>query len=113
MILDTRAEADHYMWQAGMTRRKRGEPPIALAELAKELAIKKEKIQRLEKSKNLLQSRLDLNDYVVEESDLEEYEELLNSDYEAQSSDDGKYPHETHITSGKQTEIISIRSIGK
>lgn len=82
---ENRADADHYMWQNELQRRKkqpqkRGRPKISFTDLEKELEIKKEKVRKMDNSLKKLQDRA--KDEVIEESDLEEYEELLATDDE-------------------------------
>lgn len=80
---DSKAEANHFMWENDFKRRKRGpkkrgNPQITLEDLAAELEMKKEKIARMEQSVTKLLDRA--RNEVIDASDLEEYEALLASD---------------------------------
>lgn len=77
------------MWEFEMNRRlkgtqKRGRPPISLTDLARELNVKVEKTRRMENTLKQLNSRV--RDEIIEDSDLEEYEELLDSEIEYSTS---------------------------
>lgn len=78
------------MWQNDMNRRKehpqkRGRPKITLHDLEEELAIKKEKIKEMEKSATFLLT--DAKDQIIDEMDLEEYNELLDTDDDPSDSE--------------------------
>lgn len=84
-IPDSKAEADHHKWEYEMSRRKRGpgkrgRAPISKNDLAEEFEVKKEKCQRMDEALKELQERT--RDEILEDSDLDAYEELLNSDME-------------------------------
>lgn len=84
------------MWENDFKHRKRsnkrGRPKITFADLEQELKIKEEKVQRMDTCLKKLQKRVE--DQVLEESDLEEFEELLasdedDSDLETAANDNG------------------------
>lgn len=81
-ILDTKAEANHFLWENDFKHRKRpkkrGRTKANLADLEQELEIKTEKVQRMDTSLKKLQKHVEHQ--VLQESDLEEFEELLASD---------------------------------
>lgn len=85
------------MWQNNLNHRKRqpqkrGRPKITLQDLEEELAIKKEKIATMQKCVTSLLTNAQHE--IIEEMDLEEYNELLDSDNDPDDSDaetpDGK-----------------------
>lgn len=89
-IPDSKAEADHHMWEFEFNRRirgpgKRGRAPISMTDLAKEFDVKAENFQRMNQTLKDLQGRV--SEDILEDSDLDEYEELLNSDMECSETD--------------------------
>lgn len=93
-VSDTKAEANYFLWEKNLVCRIKGQntrkrPQPNHKDLEHELEIKAEKIQRMEKSLNKIQDRI--RDEVVEEIDMEEYEELLNTDEELSDGKSQKF----------------------
>lgn len=89
------------MWEKDLhnrkkTTQKRGRPKITISDLEEELEIKKEKVLKLGQSLHNLIIRS--NDDILDESDLDEYEELLETDDEDDrtSSNAGKDDTKKH-----------------
>lgn len=78
---DTKAEAEQFKWTKDFDARKKSPgqnraPKFTLEQLQEELIVKKEKIEKLSAVLNMLDEYT--VDLVVEENDMEEFEELLS-----------------------------------
>lgn len=90
-ILDSKSAANHFIWQNNLNRRKRkpnqrGRARITLEDYEEELRIKTESVQRMDGTLAKLRRRV--QDEVLDEIDLAEYEELLQETDEDDDSDD-------------------------
>lgn len=78
------------MWEIGFnskTRsRKRGPTKTSLRDLERELKLKQEKVQKLQECVNSLTKKTE--ELVLDESDLEEYDDLLSSDSDIDEESD-------------------------